>query len=361
MFAAGRYRNSWGQLFYIKNVQKHVLKIRYGVAQRGGSLTVQLTLEQALLNSNAKRLCNSVTAEAALLDVRVTHCGHGATILDFGTDRIGTLRAGIELAKICMADLADIRLLPGNIEGYPLPLLQVMTDHPLRACIASQYAGWPFSTERFFSMCSGPARVCRGREEILTAYELHQSESEAVGVFEANQIPDDNDLLEFADQCGLDVAHVTICIARTGSLPGILQIVARSVETAMHKLFERGFDLRKVQRAIGTAPLPPSSQDDYQSMGWTNDAILYGGDVTLWVDGVDDLQTLARQLPSCTSDEFGKPFIEIFAAFDRDFYKVDRQLFSPARITLTCIRSGETVVAGELRPDLLQSSFGWKR
>ena len=312
-----------------------------------------------MLNVNSKRLCNAVIENAERLQVEVTCCGNRATILDFGTDRIGTIRGGIELAKICLADLADVRVLPGNISGCPMPLLQVTTDYPLLACIGSQYAGWPFSTERFFSMCSGPARVCRGREEILLAYELNQAESEAVGIFEANQIPNDSDLLEFADQCRLDAANVTICIARTGSLPGVLQVVARSIETALHKLFELGFDLRKVQRAIGTAPVPPVSQDDYQCMGWTNDAILYGGDVILWVKEVDDLPTLARQLPSCTSNEFGRPFIDIFEACERDFYKVDRLLFSPARIALSCIHTGQTVVAGELRPDLLKSSFGW--
>ncbi len=81
-------------------------------------------------------------------------------------------------------------------------------------------------------------------------------------------------------------------------------------------------------------------------MGWTNDAILYGSHVMLWLSQVDDLYALADRLPSCTSDEFGQPFVKIFEKYDRDFYRVDRMLFSPARVTLNCVWDGKVVISG---------------
>ena len=311
------------------------------------------------LNNTAFQLCQSAQEYAEAMDVRVVRHENGGTVLDFGIDRLGTILGGIRLSEICLSGQAQVTMVSDAMPGYPLPAIQVVTDHPLAACIASQYAGWPFSTERFFSMCSGPARLARGREEILTEYNLATSERNMVGIMEASQLPDDNDLVEFAQQCQRDVADVVVCIARTSSLPGSMQVVARSVETALHKLHEIGFDLTRVQRAIGVAPLPPVGSDDYQSMGWTNDAILYGSHVMLWLSQVDDIYALADRLPSCTSDEFGQPFVQIFEKYDRDFYRVDRMLFSPARVTLNCVSDGKVVSSGAVRLDLLQSSFAW--
>ena len=311
-----------------------------------------------LLNQQAKELCEQAASNGDALDVRSTTTEGGATILDFGTDRLGTLSGGIELSRICMSGLAQISIVPSPVAGITLPFVQVITDNPVESCMASQYAGWPFSTEQYFSMCSGPARLKRGREELLQQYELTTSAPEAVGIFESQQLPDENDLQEFAEQCSCQLSDVTVCVAKTSSLPGSMQVVARSVETAMHKLFELEFDLKKVQRAVGLAPLPPTGTDDYKSMGWTNDAILYGGDVVLWIEDEEDIKELVAKLPSSSSSDFGRPFVEIFEECDRDFYKVDRLLFSPARVTVINTSSGQTITAGKLRPDLLQSSFG---
>ena len=309
------------------------------------------------LNQQALTICNRIENMASQLDVIVSETSNGASIFDFGSDRLGTLNGGLELARICLANLADVSIHPYSNPDFNYPLVQVVTDFPLEACIASQYAGWPFSTEHLFSMCSGPARLSRGKEEILTKFDLNSKEDVALGIFETNQTPSAEDVEEFASQCNVQPAGVTICVAKTASLPGTMQVVARSVETLLHKLFELEFDLRKCRRAIGTAPLPPIGKDDFQSMGWTNDAILYGANVTLWVDDADDLDELMVKLPSCSSDEFGKPFIEIFESFNRDFYQVDRLLFSPACVTINCLATGKSVSAGAIRPDILAASF----
>ena len=317
----------------------------------------RVMLEQ--LNQRAKSICDLVSQNAQILDVQKTSCGNGATLLDFGTNRLGTLAGGIELSRICLAGLAEVAIIPPT-SGTPWSRVQVTTDHPLAACIAAQYAGWAFSTESYFSMCSGPIRLARGNEEILQAYSLSSNEPSAVAIFEASHLPSESDISELAQQCGRNAEDVTICVARTSSLPGSMQVVARSIETAMHKMFEIGFDLSRVQRAVGSAPIPPIGNDDYQSMGWTNDCVLYGGEVHLWMSNADDIYTLADQLPSCTSSEYGRPFIDIFEENERDFYKVDRKLFSPAQVTLNCVTTGRSTTTGSIRTDLLKSSFDWK-
>jgi methenyltetrahydromethanopterin cyclohydrolase len=95
------------------------------------------------------------------------------------------------------------------------------------------------------------------------------------------------------------------------------------------------------------------------AMGRTNDAILFGGQVHLYVSGEDDAaRTLAGQLPSSASRDFGKPFAKVFKDYGYDFYKVDPMLFSPARAVVTNVTSGRSFVGGELHPSLLDQSFG---
>ena len=309
------------------------------------------------LNSRAQAICQQVIDQSRALDVEEIKLTNGAKVLDFGSDRFGSEAGGIMLSKICLADLADVKSVTADEDSISTSMIRVETDHPIEACIASQYAGWPFSTESFFSMCSGPARLKRGREEILTRFGLTSDEELAVAVFESNQLPVESDIADFAEECGCREDQVTICVARTKSLPGTMQVLARSVETAMHKLFELDFDLTRVKRGIGYAPIPPPAEDDYRAMGWTNDAILYGGDVHLWIDRADGLNELIERLPSSSSHEFGRPFIEIFEECDRDFYKVDRMLFSPAKITVTSRDTGDSMAAGAVRNDLLKASF----
>ncbi len=151
--------------------------------------------------------------------------------------------------------------------------------------------------------------------------------------------------------------------ARTASPAGTVQIVARSVETALHKLHVLGFDLSRVVAGGGLAPLPPLADDDLQAIGWTNDAILYGASVTLAIrDRIDDLMEFASRVPSCASPDYGRPFAEVFARYDCDFYRIDPMLFSPAMICF--IKYGDPqepgLLFGRLAPDVLAESFAKK-
>ena len=94
-------------------------------------------------------------------------------------------------------------------------------------------------------------------------------------------------------------------------------------------------------------------------MGRTNDAIIYGGQVQLFVTGPDDdARALAESLPSVRSRDYGRPFAEIFKAYKGDFYAMDRLLFSPALATITALDSGRSFTSGAIDAALLDQSFG---
>jgi methenyltetrahydromethanopterin cyclohydrolase len=135
-------------------------------------------------------------------------------------------------------------------------------------------------------------------------------------------------------------------------------VVARSVETALHKLHELHFDLTQVVSGFGTAPLPPVAAEEMEAIGRTNDAILYGGRVSLWVRTDDaQLAEIGPKVPSSSSPDHGETFGEIFRRYECDFYKIDAALFSPATIVFHNLSSGKSHVFGQLAPDVMRRSF----
>ena len=281
----------------------------------------------------------------------------GATVFDFAVDRTGTDEAGKLLAEVCFASLGEVRLAPGEHESG-LDQVLVSTERPLHSCIGAQYAGWPLQNDDYFAMCSGPIRMLRGKEEILESYGLIGNSTIGVGILESAELPTESAVSKISESTGLAANRIVLCIAKTASLPGLTQVVARSVETTLHKLHEIGFDLNCLRKGMGRAPVPPVPPKDITALGWSNDAILYGAEVQLEVESEDDqISQMIERVPSCSSPEFGTPFLEIFKKFEYDFYKIDKMLFSPAKVEILNQKTGNRFLAGAIRNDILKESF----
>ena len=237
--------------------------------------------EEICLNDRADQLCRQIAVRAEELQVRRHELECGSTVFDFGIDVLGTQEAGLTLAQVCLANLADVLVTPSE----PWRVVRVETDQPVAACMASQYAGWEIKGEGFFAMGSGPMRAAAAREPLFNDIGYHEHPEACVGVLESGKLPPDAVCEQIAEKCGIAAERLTLLAAPTSSTAGTLQVVARSVETALHKLHELGFELSRVERGLGTAPLPPVAKDDLTGIGLTNDAILYGAEVTLWVRG----------------------------------------------------------------------------
>jgi methenyltetrahydromethanopterin cyclohydrolase len=317
--------------------------------------TVALT---PTLNERAQRLADHLAAQAAALRISVQTTGNGARILDCGVNVPGGLQAGLGLARICLANLAEVSLVPGDIAGVSCPLVQVATDHPVLACMASQYAGWAISAGEYFAMGSGPMRATYGKEELFDHIDGREQAPVAVGCLETRKLPDDAVVEHLCEALKLSPAKLTLLAAPAASLAGTLQVVARSVETCLHKLHELKFDLKQVVSGFGTAPLPPVARDELTAIGRTNDAILYGGRVVLWVNAEDEqLDDLGGRVPSSAQPDHGEPFAVIFERYERDFYKIDPLLFSPAEVVFCNLKSGKSHAYGEIMPGVLARSF----
>lgn len=311
------------------------------------------------LNRRSQQIVDDLLPRVEDLRAAVQILPSGATVVDCGVKSEGSLAAGLALSKVCTAGLAEISLVPGELGGLGWPHVQVVSDHPLAASLLSQYAGWQISVEKFFAMGSGPIRAAAAREELFEKLGYREQADRVVGVLEGRKLPGDAVFAILSEKTGVPVDKITLLIAPTASVAGNFQVVARVVETALHKLYEVGFDMSRIRSAFGTAPLSPVAKDDLTGIGRTNDAILYGGRVTLWVRGDDDsLEKIGPRVPADASSAYGKPFLEIFEEAGRDFYKIDPHLFSPAEITFHNLDTGRVHRFGKWDHAVLRRSFG---
>lgn len=310
------------------------------------------------LNENALKRLAVALDFLAQLRINVAKCEDGARLIDCGVDVAGGLESGRLLAEVCLAGYGHVTFGAGDASIWPGPTVSIATDQPVAACMASQYAGWPIEGEDYFAMGSGPMRAARGREAIFDQIGFQEKPSSVIGVLESGKLPALQVCKKIAEECGVSPTDVTLLIAPTSSLAGTIQVVSRTVETALHKMHELEFDLARVQSGFGVAPLPPVAADDMAGIGRTNDAVMYGGEVTLWVTGDDaSLEELGPQIPSCSSADYGEPFGRLFERYDRDFYKIDPLLFSPAVVNLVNLDTGKSFRFGQTRADVLRESF----
>jgi methenyltetrahydromethanopterin cyclohydrolase len=311
------------------------------------------------MNERAWALADEGAARAAEWRLAPRTLSGGARVIDAGIEAAGGFAAGRLLARLCMGGLGDVEYTTLTIDGENWPGVQVWTDHPAECCMASQYAGWAITPEGYFAMGSGPLRA-RARVEKELFEKLGYEEAQAprgVLVLEGRTFPT-NDMAEWvASKSGLAPDRITFAIAPTASIAGGVQIVARVLETGLHKMETLGFDVRRVAGAIGTAPLPPTAKNDMRAIGRTNDCVLYGGQARYLVRADDDeLEALAAKLPASASADYGTPFYDIFKQYNWDFYKIDPLLFSPAEVWLTSA-SGRTFHAGRVNAEVLRASL----
>jgi methenyltetrahydromethanopterin cyclohydrolase len=311
------------------------------------------------MNEAASEIADSMADQTELLRVRTFRLPGGARVIDAGVEADGGIEAGIALAEICMGGLGNVSCAPLQIGSQAYAGLIVWPDHPAISCMASQYAGWAISVEKFFAMGSGPLRAhARVERELFERLGYQEQADEGVLVLEARALPDDAVANWVAEKAHLQPLQLTFVVAPTASIAGGVQISARILETGLHKMETLGFDVTRVVSAIGTAPLPPVAKDDLRAIGRTNDCILYGGQARYTIRAPDaELKKLAQQVPASASRDYGTPFYEIFQRYGGDFYKIDPLLFSPAEVWLTSAETGRTFHAGHLNPEVLEASL----
>ena len=313
--------------------------------------------ERPSINRRAYPLVEALVSDAASLRLEVSRSAAGALVVDTGIACRGSFEAGRRIAEICLGGLGTVTL-GSTSDVSPSIEIGVHASDPVLACLGSQYAGWRLQEGKFFAMASGPGRARALKEDLLHELGYADEADRAIFVLEVDRPPPDPLITRVAETCRVAPDHLAFILTPTTSLAGTVQIVARSLEVALHKAHELKFPLERIIDGFGSAPLPPPAPKFISAMGRTNDAILYGGRVALFVSGPEkEAEALAESLPSSASRDYGRPFAEVFAASGGDFYKIDPMLFSPGLVEVTALETGRCFRRGRIDPALLARSF----
>jgi len=314
------------------------------------------------VNQLSAPLLKKLIQQADALLLGISKHESGCTIVDAGIQSAGSAEAGRIIAEICMGGLGEVLLQTDTrfdpaFSGWA-EAISVTSEQPVLACLASQYAGWALSHEKFFSLGSGPARALAQREDLFKELEYEDAATSTCIVLETDKIPPIEVIEKIVRDTKIAPENLTIILTPTTSIAGVVQIVGRVLEVALHKAHTLHFPLENIISGNGLAVLPPVAKDFMTAMGRTNDAILFGGSVELNVKGDDAAaKALALNLPSSASKDYGKTFAEVFKSVNMDFYKIDPLLFSPAKVTITNVETGSIFEGGQLNEALIKLSF----
>ena len=314
------------------------------------------------VNEKALKLVQKMMENQEELNVKVHEGAGGSTIVDAGVKVKGGCSAGLIVTEICMGGLGKASLTYKTFGKLAFPAILVETDHPAVATLGAQYAGWRIKVKDYFAMGSGPARALSLKPKEIYERIGYRDEGakHAVIVLESDKLPSDEALRYIADQCGVELRNLYAIVTPTSSVSGSVQISGRIVETGVHKLNELGFDPKRILYGVGYAPLPPIHPDSMKAMGRTNDALYYGGVTYYSVDFDDDeeLKRIVERSPSSTAKDYGKPFYNILKEAKFDFYQIDPNLFAPAVVMVSNVKTGVTYAAGEINEKVLAETMG---
>ncbi len=314
------------------------------------------------LNTLTAPLVENLLVNAAGLRLHVSALANGCRVIDAGINVHGGLEAGRLITEICLGGLGIVKLRASTSFRHWSWHLDVYSTDPVLACLGSQYAGWHLhhgeGKAAFSALGSGPARAMGSNEALYDELAYQDAGDHAFIVIETDTFPPLEMADKIAEKCGIAASALTIILTPTSSLAGSVQIVGRVLETALHKAHTLHFPLHKIIEGVGSAPVCPPAKDFLVAMSRTNDAILFAGQIQLFVEASDDdARELANKLPSSASADYGRPFGEIFKDVGYDFYKIDPMLFSPAQVAVSSLTTGHTFHAGSIDLDLLDASF----
>lgn len=313
------------------------------------------------MNERAAAVVEAMVADADALGIAVRRLDRGARLIDCSAEARGGLQAGLGFAAACMGGLGRIDPVPVRVGERTWPGVGVAVDHPAGACLAAQYAGWKLERNDFFAMASGPGRALARAEDLFEELSSREEAGEAVLCLETRQEPPAEIVEKVSERCRVPTSAVTFLIAPTASVCGSVQISARVVETALHKLHELGVDPGRVRHGWGCCPIAPVAKERPHC----DRADQRRRAVRRHRSPVDRGRRRGGRGPRDKAAVvcLGGVRHPVRGALESrrlellNFYEIDPMLFSPAAATLTSTESGRAHHGGGLAPEVLERSF----
>jgi methenyltetrahydromethanopterin cyclohydrolase len=312
------------------------------------------------VNQESLEVVKEILDRKEELNCVVKEMKSGTTLVDAGIECKGSTELGRLIGETSLGGLGVVRITKMIVGNLDLPAVIVSVERPEIGVLCSQYAGWRIKIGKQYALGSGPARaLARVEKALYEEIDYQDTSRKAVIILETRKMPTDELAEYIANQCGIGPSNLFCIVVPTASIAGSVQIASRIVGVGLHGLYRIRFDLKKIRRGHGVAPIAPVKKDDHSAMGVTNDCIRYGGRTFYHVRAdSDDLQEIVEKVSITESTYYRQSFYDLFKGVNFNFYKLDPLIFGPAEVTFNHIESGKIYHAGCLNSELLREVLG---
>lgn len=309
------------------------------------------------VNDGAAAIAERMIADAASLGVEVSQHRSGATLIDCTR---GGHEAGRLYAEATMGGLASVELGTRTVAGHDLVMVAVETNRPLEACWVAQKHADRAPGDPADIILAGPAKArFVPTDPTVAAAGYIDRGQKVVAPLQVDRALTDDDFDWLARRCQVEPRDLYVLVAPSDSVVCAVQVVARTVDNAMHRLVSAGVGLFEVERLAGEAPLPPDGGDARQRLGRINDSLMYGSSVRATVSYEGELQAVADEVASQPADLRGLTFLEMFDRFDGDFHQIPLDVFCITSIEVRHPSSGSVAFAGRIDEARLAELLGY--
>ena len=312
------------------------------------------------INREAMKIVRRILDSPEPIGALVSQLMNGSTVIDMGQKAPGSWLAAKYYTEITLGGLAEVTYESFSLGDVTLSAVRVMADYPMESCVASQIAGWRLEAKRNAPIVAGPARALNriNPDHYFDLIDYRDQNDEGVIAIQTADPVTESIADNIARACNLAPENLYILVAPNSSLVCAVQVSARIIEQTLHRLAEEGLDINIVHYASGYCVVPPLVNDDLIAMGRINDALLYGGEATLYVKSDDEsIEKVINRIPSSASSAKGRLFKDIYEDAGRDFYQIPLDVHSPAVVHINNLTTGRTFSAGEINYDVIRRSF----
>ena len=203
------------------------------------------------INKLTNPLVEFLIEEKDRLSIEVINGPQNCRIIDAGINISGCVEAGLIISKICLGGLGIVNINPNDNINLSSHYVNVHASEPILSCLGSQYAGWSLSSKDFFSLGSGPVRSIAQKEKIFEEIAYKDKSKKTSVILEVDKYPPEEIVKKIANDCKLDCKDITFILTPTTSICGNIQVIARVLEVAIHKIHEIKFPLNKIVHGLG--------------------------------------------------------------------------------------------------------------
>jgi len=310
-------------------------------------------------NERANLLVQKIIDNIDSLKVEIAHLSNGARIIDCGVVAHGSYEAGVMASEIGMGGFSKVQLVEPKNPKQKTPSVLVDLEHPGVVTLCSQGAFPIFENQKSPFYISGPGRVLfRKPKEIYDFFEYTEITKNPVFIIEDDEYPTVSFVEKLSQMAQINASNFTFVVVPIPSLAGNVEVASKTIEDVMFNLFLTfNWDVRKISRARSITPvMPVFSKEENKFQLTPDDYIFYGGEVELYVKNIDDqLKKIVPKIVFENTPGFGKLFLEMVKEANGNVREINGYpyIFSPAKITVISVETGETLSAGHNNMDYL--------